>query len=78
MNINQLPLWCRECGSTYDAFDIEGVCTVCTTPNVSERHTFNLIVPVSAYSKEEAFRLLGEVVDYLIDRGDLPQDTVVL
>lgn len=77
-NINQLPLWCRECGSTYDSFDGEGVCTVCSTPNVLERHTFNLLIPMPAFTKEEARHLLGEVIDYLIDRGDLPQDTVVL
>lgn len=78
MNINQLPLWCRECGSTYDSFNGEGVCTKCDTPNVLERYNFSAIIPISAYSKAEARELMDEVIDHLIDTGYLPQDTVIL
>lgn len=75
--LNQLPIWCRECGATYDSFDGEGRCSKCNTPNVLERHTFNAIIPISAYSREEATQLLAEVVEYLVERGDLPEGTVI-
>ena len=76
-NLNQIPLWCRECGSTYDAFTEEGVCTVCDTPNVLERHGLSLVIPVDSYTKDEAVESLSATVDTLIKLGILPEGTVL-
>lgn len=75
--LNQLPLWCRQCGATYDSFDDEGRCSECDTHNVLERHTFNVIIPISAYTKEEAKQLLTEIVEHLVRREHLPEGTVI-
>lgn len=75
--INQLPLWCRDCGATYEAFDERGVCTECDTPNVLERHSITLLVPVDDYSLESAKEGFVAVVDTLIKLGILPDGTVV-
>lgn len=77
-NINQLPLWCRECGATYESFDEQGVCTVCETANVLERHGLSLLVPVDGYSRDEAHEHLSNTVDTLIKLGILPEGTVLL
>lgn len=77
-NINQIPLWCRECGATYESFDEHGVCTVCETANVLERHSLSLLVPVDGYSREDAHGHLSSTVDTLIKLGILPDGTVLL
>lgn len=75
--INQLPLWCRGCGSTYEAFDDDGKCTGCETHNVMMRHQFAVLVPVDGYEINEARADFQRYIDHLISQGVLPAGTVV-
>lgn len=76
-NINQLPLWCRQCDEPYTALDENGVCDNCGTPNVLERHVFGIVIPIDAYSKEQARTEITALVENLVFLGLLPDDTVV-
>lgn len=76
-NINQIPLWCRECGATYEAFDDDGVCTECDTPNVLERHNFSVSVPMEGYDREEARQKFQAHLTLLIQQGVLPEGTII-
>ena len=77
-NINQLPLWCRACEEPWTAFDDEGVCVNCETPNIARRYDFSIIIPVDDYRREDAHTVLQNLVNDLITHGVLPQNTVVL
>lgn len=59
-NINQLPLWCRECEEPYTALDDDGVCDNCGTPNVLQRFSVPVTLSFDAYSYEEA---VGQVTN---------------
>ena len=73
--LNQLPIWCRECGATYEEFNDEGVCTQCETPNVLERHTIIVSIPVDAFSLGEAQDKVRTLIEELIKAGVISSET---
>jgi hypothetical protein len=75
--INQLPLWCRECGATYEEFNDQGVCTNCETPNVLERHSIVVTIPMDAFSLEEARALVQKLVQKMVDAKLVSPETTV-
>lgn len=75
--LNQLPIWCRECGATYDEFTDDGVCTQCETPNVLERHTIIVSIPVDAYSLGEARESVRALIAQLIKDGLISPETTL-
>lgn len=75
--LNQLPIWCRDCGATYEAFNDDGVCTQCETPNVLERHTIIVSIPVDAFSLDDAQAFVRELIGQLIKSGDISPDTTL-
>lgn len=75
--INQLPLWCRECGATYEAFTEQGVCTNCDTANVLERHSIVVTIPVDAFSLEDARALVQKLVQKMVDAKLVSPETTV-
>jgi hypothetical protein len=75
--INQLPLWCRECGATYEEFNDQGVCTNCETPNVLERHSIVVTIPVDAFSLEDARALVQKLVQKMVDAKLVSPETTV-
>lgn len=62
--IDQFPLWCRNCGATYESFDDNGVCS-CGTPNVTGLHTVTVTIPVEAYTASEAHAQIEALINAL-------------
>lgn len=75
--INQLPFWCRECGATYESFNDDGMCTQCETPNVLERHTIVVSIPVDAFTLDEAQETVRTLIEQLIKAGAISPDTTL-
>lgn len=75
--INQLPIWCRECGATYESFTEQGVCTNCDTANVLERHSIVVTIPVDAFSLEDARALVQKLVQKMVDAKLVSPETTV-
>lgn len=75
--LNQLPFWCRECGATYESFNDDGMCTQCETPNVLERHTIVVSIPVDAFSLEDAHESVRTLIEQLIKAGVISPDTTL-
>lgn len=75
--INQLPIWCRECGATYEEFNDQGVCTNCDTANVLERHSIVVTIPVDAFSLEDARALVQKLVQKMVDAKLVSPETTV-
>lgn len=75
--LNQLPLWCRECGATYESFNDDGMCTQCETPNVLERHTIVVSIPVDAFSLDDAQESVRKLIEQLIKAGVISPDTTL-
>lgn len=77
MSLNTYPLWCRECGATYDDMNVEGICQKCDTPNLLGLHHVFIVVPVEAYSQDEAKARLAVIVNNLINEESLPTNSTV-
>lgn len=75
--LNQLPIWCRECGATYESFNDAGMCTQCETPNVLERHTIVVSIPVDAFSLDDAQETVRTLIEQLIKAGAISPDTTL-
>jgi hypothetical protein len=75
--LNNYTLWCRQCGATYEEIDKEGVCQKCETPNVLSRHNVIVILPVDAYSIDEARAQVVVLVEDLIADKKLPSNAEV-
>ena len=74
--LNQLPLWCRECDNSYESFDDKGVCS-CGTPNVLERHSIVVTIPVDAFSLTEAQESVLALISQLIDATVISPETTL-
>ena len=69
--LNQLPLWCRQCGDTYESFDDNGVCLTCETPNVLSLHNATVEIAVPAYTAEEARARVAIVLNPALENGTI-------
>ena len=79
MPTNNLTLFCRECLTTWQDIDPDtGVCTLCETPNILERFKFTLDCSLTGYDRTDLVSELQFFVELAIERGLLPQDTVVV
>lgn len=79
MTIDNLTLFCRECLTTWQDIDPDtGVCTLCNTPNILQQFKFILECSLTGYNPSDLANELQVFVDLAIERGLLPQDTVVL
>lgn len=76
--LNQLPFWCRSCQADYNKLDENGVCTECGTPNVLERHSIVVTIPVDAYSVLDAQANIEALVKQLIKQQIISPETTVL
>lgn len=75
--LNNYTLWCRQCGTTWEDIDDEGVCRKCEAPNVLSRHSILVIVPVDAFSEEEARDSVKALIQDLIADKRLPSNAEV-
>lgn len=76
--LNQLPLWCRTCESSYESFDERGICGHCGTPNVLERHMVRVTIPVDDYSYFDAQKRVQSIIDQLVQNQFISSETVVM
>lgn len=77
MTINNYTLWCRECGTTWEDIDAEGVCRKCDTENILKVHHIAILVPIEAFSQEEAKARVSVIVNKLINEETLPSNSAV-
>lgn len=75
--LNQLPLWCRTCDSSYESFDDQGVCGHCDTRNVLERHYVTVTIPVDEYSYFDAQQWVQSIINQLVKQQMVSAETVV-
>jgi hypothetical protein len=79
MTTDNLTLFCRECLTTWHNIDPDtGVCTVCETPNILQRFKFLIECSLTGYDHSDLANELQIFIDHAIERGLLPQDTVVI
>lgn len=87
MALNNLTLFCRECFSSWENINPDsGVCNNCDTPNVLTKYDFlvnsdfiggDFSLSASGYTREEAYVYVLELVETLVNTGQLPVDTEV-
>jgi hypothetical protein len=63
--INQLPLFCRQCNTSYENIDDDGICTVCETGNIYQHFNIPVTLSFDAYSLGEALGKVKELFEQL-------------
>lgn len=63
--LNQPPLFCRACESTYDHIDEHGKCSKCGADNIYQRFSIPVTLSFDAYSYEEALTKVTVLFDTL-------------
>ena len=76
-NINQPPLWCRECGATYMSMNESGECQICGTANILRMHLFTIAIPVVDFARDNARHNLEACLVQAIEMGILPEGTAI-
>lgn len=66
--INQLPLFCRHCNTSYENINDDGKCTICDTDNIYQRFSIPVTLSFDAYSLQEAL----DTVTNLFKQLDIP------
>lgn len=59
--LNQPPLFCKECLTSYENIDDEGKCSECGAYNIFQRFTIPVTLNFDAYSYEEALSKVAEL-----------------
>jgi hypothetical protein len=63
--LNQPPLFCRSCMTSYEDITEDGKCTKCGTHNIYQPFHIPVELTVNAYSYEEAKSKIMELVNAL-------------